>query len=296
MRETPLDDKEYMKFVEKYFSDTFRRSYKYGKRWDEGLWRIHELSTLSLILQSVHIQEPVLDIGCGNGDVFNLVFGSELESFGVDISLSALGTEHEQFKYSLGVAVEDARKLSFADESFGLVFSNSVLEHIDDVDQTLFEAYRVLVPKGVFIFTTPAPAFRSKDFYYWRKMLAPVGLDGIGKRMGMREDKIYHHVSVRSFDKWKESLFAAGFKNVYKYEYIPPSCSLVITKYSGASRVRNMIKYIGLFGFDKLFSRKVSYFSETEWINYYYSLLKPYLRPCLAEETGGGQIIIAYKQ
>jgi hypothetical protein len=50
---------------------------------------------------------------------------------------------------------EDALNLSFLNDSFDVVFSNDVIEHVPDVDRALAEVYRVLRPRGVFVSTFP---------------------------------------------------------------------------------------------------------------------------------------------
>jgi ubiquinone/menaquinone biosynthesis C-methylase UbiE len=66
---------EYLKAIDKHFIPTFKRAYNFGRRGDEGLWRVLELSAVDLILNR-RVDQPILDIGCGDGDVFEAVFGS----------------------------------------------------------------------------------------------------------------------------------------------------------------------------------------------------------------------------
>jgi SAM-dependent methyltransferase len=47
------------------------------------------------------------------------------------------------------------------DASFDFVFSNSVLEHIDDLEPVIAEVERVLRPGGAFVFTVPAAGFQD---------------------------------------------------------------------------------------------------------------------------------------
>jgi SAM-dependent methyltransferase len=50
---------------------------------------------------------------------------------------------------------ENLMALTFADNSFDVVFSNDVLEHVPDVNLALAEVYRVLKPNGIFVSTFP---------------------------------------------------------------------------------------------------------------------------------------------
>lgn len=54
-----------------------------------------------------------------------------------------------------GVFCQNLEELSFSDESFDLVISMEVLEHIFDTAKALSEIARVLKPNGVHIFTIP---------------------------------------------------------------------------------------------------------------------------------------------
>lgn len=54
-----------------------------------------------------------------------------------------------------GLRHEDLTRLSFAEESFDLIVSLDVLEHVPSYEQALAEAYRVLRPGGTFFFTAP---------------------------------------------------------------------------------------------------------------------------------------------
>ena len=54
-----------------------------------------------------------------------------------------------------GIRHEDVERLSFGKDSFDLVVSNDVLEHVDDPEKALSEILRVLRPGGVLLLTVP---------------------------------------------------------------------------------------------------------------------------------------------
>ncbi len=54
-----------------------------------------------------------------------------------------------------GIRHEDLQHLSFADDSFDIIVSCEVFEHIPDPDQGLAETFRVLRPGGQLILTIP---------------------------------------------------------------------------------------------------------------------------------------------
>ena len=58
---------------------------------------------------------------------------------------------------------EDARKISLATGAADLVFSNSAIEHIQDIDQVLKEVGRVLKPGGFLL--PPCPAINWESIW-----------------------------------------------------------------------------------------------------------------------------------
>ena len=54
-----------------------------------------------------------------------------------------------------GIRFEDLQSLTFKDESFDIVLTLDVFEHIQDPDSAFEELYRVLKPKGMHVFTVP---------------------------------------------------------------------------------------------------------------------------------------------
>src|SRR5262249_40972797 len=66
-----------------------------------------------------------------------------------------LGAQEERGAVCGGVRNEDLTALTFADQSFDLVLSFDVLEHVPDVDRALRECFRSLRPGGSLVFSAP---------------------------------------------------------------------------------------------------------------------------------------------
>lgn len=62
---------------------------------------------------------------------------------------AAIGEENN------GVRCEDIRRTTFADESFDLVITSDVMEHVDGWRQAVAEIARLLAPGGAHVFTVP---------------------------------------------------------------------------------------------------------------------------------------------
>ena len=62
---------------------------------------------------------------------------------------------YQSGEYRDGVLCQNVEQLSFPDDSFDLVISEDVLEHVADYQQGLREVHRVLKPGGHHIFSVP---------------------------------------------------------------------------------------------------------------------------------------------
>ncbi len=105
----------------------------------------------------------VLDIGCGAG------YGSYMMSahagdagvVGVDIDESTIGYAKKNYEASgLNFMVADVTRVPFSDNEFTACVCFEVIEHIENPEELLKEAARVLDPSGIFIVSTPNGAVK----------------------------------------------------------------------------------------------------------------------------------------
>ena len=101
------------------------------------------------------LSRKVLDIGCGGGFLSNHLGALGHDVTGLDASPDALAiaSRHDRtgtVQYQRG----DALKLPFEDASFDVVCAMDFLEHVENPDQAIAEAARVLSPSGMFFFHT----------------------------------------------------------------------------------------------------------------------------------------------
>ncbi len=130
--------------------------------WHDGHHDGEELGAKLLEVYAPYLRQTrpddrVLEIGCGLGTQARL-FAERCRSYaGVDISEEVL-THRFDMPENVLLRVADAVNLfSFADDSFDMVMSSQLIEHLhpDDVHLHLAEVARVLAPGGRYVFETP---------------------------------------------------------------------------------------------------------------------------------------------
>jgi hypothetical protein len=83
-------------------------------------------------------------------------------------AIHCVGSEYLNSELSGGTIVdgirhEDAESLSFEDQTFDLITSNDVLEHVNAPERAMSEMYRILKPAGEVLITIPFHLFTAKN-------------------------------------------------------------------------------------------------------------------------------------
>ena len=135
---------------------------------EEILWRnLRELpyfrailrAVESCLVQQVELPEPVLELGCGDGHFASVTYSDVLD-VGLDPSIKPMREAQGRNAYKLLVQADGAIS-PFAAGTFSSALSNSVLEHIPQLDDVLHELSRVLRPGAPFVFTVPNPGYET---------------------------------------------------------------------------------------------------------------------------------------
>lgn len=123
-------------------------------------WRALELA---IVIEHGLPRGVGLDLGCGDGKLMRILLdaaGGTRALVGVDIDPLETRDALSAGVYQRVHTVPGDR-LPEPDASFDFAFSNSVLEHIDELDPVIAEVARVLRPGGTFLFTVPADGFHG---------------------------------------------------------------------------------------------------------------------------------------
>jgi SAM-dependent methyltransferase len=105
---------------------------------------------------SVRRESTILDFGCGGGERVFELRKLGFNTFGVDIKLD----QHQEFLRLIPAG--ELYRIPFDDETFDFVFSNQVLEHVQDHHVALSEIRRVLKPGGFSLHYFP-PKYRPLE-------------------------------------------------------------------------------------------------------------------------------------
>ncbi len=256
-----------------------------------ALWRAIELRALD----GFRYERPLLDLGCGDGLIGRVAFGPR---GGADVGLDPWMDQLRQAA-QLGVYGHldqgIGRALPYADGYFCTVFSNSVLEHIPDVEPVLREAARVSRPGGRFIFTVPSDAFRQMLDGYVRRMDA--GDDAGAEAYASAVDARLEHHHYRTRAEWKSLLSRSGMK-LLKAEYYMPK---EVTRFWDRMNIRYGVgrrlsawrvlvsPRLRVLGYQRILRRIVVKELGRRWRPYYEANVQP-------ETRGSGLLIVAQRK
>ena len=143
---------------EKALLADFSRLYKIQPA--TALWRAVEIAE---VLKAGFPNGQGLDIGCGDGALTGLILkylAHKPDMIGLDYDPGEVNIAERRGVYQSCIC-SSADDIPLEDNSQDFVFSNSVLEHLTNLEGTMAEVGRVLKPGGIFLATVPAPPFRS---------------------------------------------------------------------------------------------------------------------------------------
>jgi SAM-dependent methyltransferase len=174
--------------------------------------------------QDIPLAGPVLDLGCGDGHFATIAFDQPLD-VGIDPWAGPVRQAGRRGGYRLALQGSGDR-MPFQSAYFKSVVSNSVLEHIPDLDAVLGEVARVMQPEGLFVLCVPNHQFLANLSV--SNFLDRVGLRGLGNDYRAFFNRISRHHHCDSPQVWEARLQKAGFRIERWWHYFSPGALHVL--------------------------------------------------------------------
>ncbi len=121
-----------------------------------ALWRSWELAAY----RHCSLLEPVLDVGCGDGQFFRTVWPTLRDVVGVDFDPAMVAAARASGVYREVVA-GSAQTLAVRPGSFASAFANCSLEHMQELDLVLRNIGLALRPGGTFLLSVVTDKFEA---------------------------------------------------------------------------------------------------------------------------------------
>lgn len=153
--------------------------------------------------------KDILEIGCQNGAWLIALALAGANAVGIDVvepAVKAASIRAGCWDASIDARVGDACKLDFDDNSFDIIASSDVIEHVPDKSAMVSEVMRVLRPGGLAVISAPV-RFSVKHF---------------------RSDPHYQHAGVSIWPAPLIAWYLKRFRNepVYEVETLPTAVGI----------------------------------------------------------------------
>lgn len=167
------------------------------------------------IYRNFNFVSPVLDLGCGDGLFTKHLFADAID-VGLDPGHGEIRSARETNAYQELICCF-GNQIPKANDSFNTVYSNSVLEHIEDLDPVLMEVKRVLKSGGFFYLTVPTDQFEHYAFI--SRVLTALSLKGMSDKFCRFYNRFWVHYHFHTPEQWAERFGKIGFEVVTQREY-----------------------------------------------------------------------------
>jgi len=178
-----------------------------------AFWRAVEVNVLR---KYIFTSGTCLDLGCGDGKLtailFQEAYSNKLMVIGIDSDEDET-RRAAQFPFYIRVHTCSASNIPEESDSFDHIISNSVLEHIKEIEAAITEVARLLKVGGTFLFTVPSPDFHTclRGPISWRAS-RQIYLEGIDKRLA--------HYRYWSAEEWQTLLARYNLKIEQQVKYL----------------------------------------------------------------------------
>lgn len=130
-----------------------------AEKWKKLFYELNGNFLLEWLLKLAKKSDKILDQGCGVGQYAFTIYSLGFKNVtGMDFSeklLRIAKNNAKKLKYKVRFVKGDIRKMPFKKESFDIVFSAGIIEHVPETDKALSELSRVLKKRGYLFIHVP---------------------------------------------------------------------------------------------------------------------------------------------
>lgn len=181
------------------------------------LWRSLELLAVKQSLRQIKNKNPMLDLGCGEGKVAEILFGRKFIDIGLDPEPTMI-TKAKKYGVYKKVVAGDARDIPISNNKISFIFSNSVVEHIPNINKVISEVSRILEKDGQLMFTVPNQNLRKNLFF--TRLFNALGLKSLGKKYSNLINNQLDHFNLLTNNQWKSLFKSNGLELTYIASYL----------------------------------------------------------------------------
>lgn len=196
------------------------------KKLEDYLLYLRHIVPYEYVLERINSNTKILEIGFGEGYGAHLLSKRAKQVCGIDKDIVAVN--HANKKYNSRKCIfkhSDGNFIPYSDNSFDVIISFQVIEHVRDVKMYLKEINRVLKKNGTFYCTTPNRNYRllpnqkpwnkfhlreyyPSEFYEEiKKIFSSVKLFGVSGKKEVQETELYRANLIKIPLAIKDQLF-----------------------------------------------------------------------------------------
>lgn len=161
----------------------------HAKVAEQGLILNRFMDTLSRLGRPLSCNANILDFGCGAGNMVRAMTNAGFNAYGFDIALTDDPNTNELISSGIVRTIHSTKnyQLPFSDNTFDVIISNQVFEHVQDYDVAIREIARILKPDGISLHMFPSryvpvephvyvPLATIWQNYGWLRLWASLGI------------------------------------------------------------------------------------------------------------------------
>ena len=205
------------------------------------VWRAGQERRLALVRQWARLDGArILDAGCGVGMYTDQFRRFSPRVTGVEIDPAAAAQAGTR---APGIVIAPAEVLPFADNSFDVVFSHEVIEHVEDDRRAAAEMARVLAPAGRIVLFAPNRLYPFETHgHYWRGKYHFGNTPLINWLPNPLRDRLAPHVRAYTGAGLRD-LFRELPVRVVHHRVIYPGFDNVVARRPGLGRILRRVLY-----------------------------------------------------